>query len=77
MADYSQQVADLQAAATICERHKITQGVNGIQPDYPRWPEAWAACEIVWRNYLDMETMNHEGDEADRPAILIEAGKLR
>ena len=77
MADYSQQVDDLKVAAEICHRHTIEIPVNGIQPDYPRWPEAWKACEVVWRNYLDMKTMEGHGAEADRMTVITEARRLR
>jgi hypothetical protein len=76
MADYSQQIADLANAALICERHAITKPVNGIQPEYPRWPNAWVACEKVWRWYLETQTMTPE-DEEDRQAVMREAYKLR
>jgi hypothetical protein len=77
VADYAQQIDDLKAAAAICERHVITSPVNGIQPDYPRWPEAWKACEKVWRVYLDMSTVEGEAAEADRHTVIMEAGRLR
>jgi hypothetical protein len=76
VADYSQQISDLNAAAEICEQHRITTPVNGIQPEYPRWPEAWQACEVVWRNYLDMKTMESDGAEADRDIVINEARKF-
>lgn len=78
MADYSMQIAELIAAAEVCQRHTIIMPVNGIQPQYPRWPEAWKACEIVWRNYLEMQTMAQDGsDERDRRNVMIEAYRLR
>lgn len=79
MADlaYFDQIQQLRTAAEICDRHRITDPVNGIQPDYPRWPEAFAACEIVWRNYLDLQTLEGANDEADRETVMREAGKLR
>jgi sugar/nucleoside kinase (ribokinase family) len=77
LADYSAQIADLLAAAEICQRHTITTAVNGIYPEYPRWPAAWAACEVVWRNYLDAQTMAGVDDEAERETVLKEARKLR
>lgn len=77
MADYSQQVDQLNEAANICWLHVITTPVNGIQPEYPRWPEAWAACEIVWRNYLDMRTMDESDDEKDRRTVILEAKRLK
>jgi sugar/nucleoside kinase (ribokinase family) len=77
MADYSQQIADLLAAAEICQRHTITTPVNGIYAEYPRWPEAWKACEVVWRNYLDIQTMAGVDDEADRRTAINEARRLR
>lgn len=76
MADYSQQMADLQAAADICQQHVIKTPVNGVQSEYPRWPEAWAACEKVWRNYLDMKTLEAI-DEDDRRVIIDESNRLR
>lgn len=76
MADYSQQIADLQAAADICLQHVIKSPVNGVQPDYPRWSNAWAACEVVWRNYLESRTID-ENDEADWRAVITEARRLR
>lgn len=76
MADYSQQIDDLQASAAICERHTITTPVNGIQPAYPRWPEAWKACEVVWRNYLELRTMR-DSDVDDREQVVQEAMRLR
>lgn len=78
MADYSQQIADLQAAADICQRHVITTPVNGVNSEYPRWPNAWSACEIVWRNYLEMQTVATDGsDDADRQTVIQEARILR
>jgi len=77
LADYSAQITDLLAAAEICQRHTITTAVNGIYPEYPRWPAAWAACEIVWRNYLDAQTMAGVDDEAERETVIGEARKLR
>jgi hypothetical protein len=76
MADYYQQMADLANAALICERHAITKAVNGIQPEYPRWPNAWEACEKVWHWYLETQTMTPD-DEEDRQAVMREAYKLR
>jgi hypothetical protein len=81
--DYSQQIADLKAAAAICERHTITRPVNGIQPAYPRWPNAWAACEKVWRDYLELQTLDGPDGEQnqkalqDRQTVIDEARKLR
>lgn len=77
MADYAQQIDDLKVAAEICERHTITTLVNGVQSNYPRWPEAWKACEVVWRNYLDLKTMEAAAAEADRQTVITEASKLR
>jgi hypothetical protein len=77
LADYSVQIADLLAAAEICQRHTITSPVNGIYPEYPRWPEAFKACEVVWRNYLDAQTMAGVDDDAERETVLKEARKLR
>lgn len=77
MADLSQQIADLLAAADICQRHTITTPVNGIYPEYPRWSEAWKACEVVWQKYLDMQTMAGVDDEAERETVIGEARKLR
>jgi hypothetical protein len=77
MADYSQQIAELNAAAEICRHHAITRPVNGIQPAYPRWPEAFKACEAVWRAYLEVKTMSGPHDEDDRQAVINEASKLR
>ena len=76
MADYSQQIEDLKAAAEICQRHVIKTPVNGIQPEYPRWPNAWEACEVVWRNYLEMKTMDGI-DEESRYTVMREAYRLR
>jgi hypothetical protein len=75
--DYSAQIDDLKAAAAICERHTITTAVNGANSSYPRWPTAWEACEVVWRNYLDMKSMEGDSAEVDRETVVIEAGKLR
>ena len=78
MADYSQQLDALQAAAEVCERHTIKASVNGVQPDYPRWPAAWAACERVWRAWLEVQTMARDGsDDEDRRMVLDEARRLR
>jgi hypothetical protein len=76
MADYFQQIQDLKAAAEICQKHTITTPVNGVQTSYPRWPWAWKACEVVWRNYLDMQTMMGANDEEDRNTVINEASKL-
>jgi hypothetical protein len=77
MADYSQQIADLQEAADICIQHTLGP-VNRVQPQYPRWPNAWAACEVVWRQYLEMKTMAPDGsDNEDRETVIREADKLR
>jgi hypothetical protein len=78
MADYSAQIEALQAAAEVCQRHSIKTGVNGVQPDYPRWPNAWAACERVWRAWLEVQTMARDGsDEEDRDTVIREANRLR
>jgi len=77
VADYSQQIADLLAAAEICQRHTITSPVNGIYPEYPRWPEAWKACEVVWQKFLDLQTMSGVDDETERETVITEARKLR
>lgn len=79
MADlaYMQQIDDLKAAAAICNEHRIVTPINGIQPEYPRWSAAWEACEVVWRNYLDMQTMAMDGsDDADRAAVIVESRRL-
>jgi hypothetical protein len=76
MADYSQQIADLQAAADICQQH-VLGPVKGKQVEYPRWPNAWAACEIVWRNYLEMKTMDGDNSERDRDIVIDEARRLK
>jgi hypothetical protein len=75
MADYTAPIADLNAAAEICQQHRLGP-VNGVQPEYPRWPEAWAACEVVWRDYLDMQTMVGVNDEDDRQTVQREAGRI-
>jgi hypothetical protein len=77
MADYSADIQNLNVAAEICKTHEITTQVNGVVTTYPRWPTAWAACEVVWRNYLDMKTMEGSGDEDDRRTVMIEAARLR
>ena len=77
MADYSIQLQDLQTAADICRQHTITTSVNGVNSEYPRWPEAWEACEVVWRNYLDAKTMDGVNDEDDRATVIREARRLR
>lgn len=77
MADYSQAIDDLKAADEICLRHIITTPVNGIQPEYPRWPNAFAECERVHQWWLETETMKGSGDEDDRQAVLNEARRLR
>ena len=77
MADYSQQIDDLKAAEEICQRHIITTPVNGVQPAYPRWSNAWTACETVHRDWLEMNTMNGADDEDDRQAVMREAQRLR
>jgi hypothetical protein len=76
MADYSQQIDDLKAAAEICERHTIATPAN-VHTNYPRWPVAWEACEVVWRSYLNMQTMDGANDEVERNTIIDEASKLR
>ena len=79
MADYSQAIDDLKAAAEICQRHVITTPVNGVNSEYPRWPNAWAACEVVWRNYLEIKTFDL-GDPfilEERQAVMREAERLR
>jgi hypothetical protein len=77
VADYSQQIEDLQGAADICMQHTLG-AVNKVQPQYPRWPNAWAACETVWREYLEMRTMAADGsDNEDRETIIREAHKFR
>ena len=77
MADYSAQIDDLKAAEEICQRHVITMPVNGVQSSYPRWSNAWTACETVHRNWLEMNTMNDAVDEDDRQAVMRESYKLR
>lgn len=76
MADYAIQTEQLTEAAEICDRHKIVS-TNGVTTNYPRWPNAWAACEIVWRNYLEMKTMDQPNDESDREIVIDEANRLR
>lgn len=78
MADYSQQMADLANAALICEQHAITKSVNGIQPEYPRWPNAWvhAGCEKVWRQFLESQTIKPD-DKDDYQTVAREAARLR
>jgi hypothetical protein len=76
MADYSQQIADLNAAAEICRQHAITTPVNGVQPEYPRWSEAWKACEVVHQKWLDLQTMSGPDDEADRNTVITEAERF-
>jgi len=77
MADYSQAIDELRAAEEICQRHVITTSVNGVQSSYPRWANAWTACETVHRAWLEMNTMNDAGDEDDRQTVMREAYKLR
>lgn len=76
MADYAVQIEDLKAAAAICEQHTMPNP-EGVHLTYPRWPNAWAACEIVWRNYLDMQTMLGDNAEDDRQTVIDEARTLR
>jgi hypothetical protein len=77
VADYSQQIADLQVAADICMQHTLG-AVNKIQPQYPRWPNTWTACETVWREYLEVKTMAPDGsDNEDRETAIREADKFR
>ena len=77
MADYSVQIEELKAAAERCQRHVIKEPVNGIQPEYPRWPNAFAGCERIHQWWLETETMKNSGDEDDRQAVMREAYKLR
>jgi hypothetical protein len=76
--DYSQQMADLANAALICARpeHQIMTPVNGVYSTYPRWPEAWKACEVVWRWYLESKTITPD-DKDDYQAVAREARRLR
>jgi hypothetical protein len=76
MADYSKQMADLANAALICEQHAIIRPVNGVQPEYPRWPEAWKSCEVVWRWFLESKTITPD-DKDDYQTVAREARKLR
>ena len=76
MADYTQQIDDLKAVAAICEKHTIANP-QGVHANYPRWPRAWEACELVWKNYLDMKTMEGASDEEDRKTVIDEARRLR
>lgn len=73
MADYQADIDALKDVAAICEQHVIKDDRNL----YPRWPNAWAACEVVWCNYLEMQTMAGPNDEADRKRVILEAGRLR
>jgi hypothetical protein len=77
MADYSQQIDDLKAAEEICQRHVITETVNGVQSSYPRWPNAFSSCEKVHQWWLETETMKNSGDEEDRQAVMRESARLR
>ena len=70
MADYYQQVEQLQNADAICMRHVITTPVNGIQPEYPRWPAAFAECEKVHRWFLETKTIRGVDDLDDRSTIM-------
>ena len=75
--DYTEQVDQLKVAAEVCQKHVITTHVNGVQPDYPRWPNAWAACEVVWRAYLDLLTIEGEGAEEEHGIVMDEASRLK
>jgi hypothetical protein len=77
MADYSDQIADLQSAAKICIEHRLTNPINGTpRPEYPAWSNAWKACEKVWRSHLELETMKDE-DVDDRNFVNWEAERLK
>lgn len=77
MADYSEQIADLQQAAQICIEHRLTNAINGTpRPEYPAWANAWKACEIVWIKHLELETMK-DSDLDDRNFVRWEAQRLR
>lgn len=74
---YQQQIEHLNEAAKICSHHTIKKQVNGVKAPYPRWPEAWKACETVWRNYLEVQTMSGATDEKDRQKVITESKTLR
>jgi hypothetical protein len=76
---YQQQIDELNQAAGICRVHELTNEVNGIKTNYPRWPEAWAACEKVWRNFLEVQNANiaNESDLDDHEFVEHTAAKLR
>lgn len=75
MADYAIQIEQLLKAATICRNHTIVTRVNNVKAPYPRWPEAFKACEVVWRSYLDYQTMA-TSSEAERQTVIDEANRL-
>jgi hypothetical protein len=77
--DHSDQVEEFRAAVTICSKpeYQITTPVNGIKPEYPRWPEAFKACEEIWRAHLEWENKGGEHAEEDRETVVHEARKLR
>ena len=76
-ADMEQRIAELNRAAAICEEHVISAPVNGVYSSYPRWPEAWRACEVVWRAYLDARVIRSQQDLDDRRTVIDEARRLR
>jgi hypothetical protein len=76
---YQQQIDQLNQAAGICYKNALTNEVNGIKTTYPRWSEAWAACEKVWRNYLEVQNANisNESDLDDHEFVERVARMLR
>jgi hypothetical protein len=76
MADYSQQIDELKAANEVCKRHVITTPINGIQPEYPRWPTAFAECERVHRWWLEMETLKDDSAQDDLNTVLHESQRI-
>ncbi len=74
--DLTEQIDQLKAAAEICQKHTLPP-VNGVQPDYPRWPNAWKDCEIVWRVYLDLQTIDKQNAEEEHGVVLDEADRLK
>ena len=77
MADYSQQIDQIREAEEVCQRHVITTSVNGVQSSYPRWPNAFAGCEIIHQWWLETETMKNASDEDDRNVVILEAYRLK
>lgn len=62
-------------AMQICDRHRLPPTMMTVPPQGPMWNEAWAACNTVFREWQNSETVRKQKEyeaqvERDRQFVI-------